>query len=373
MKVIFLDTIYSSALVNILAKCFDQFEDYQSFTAEIENFAFGTSGVYSDLLPKLGVSCEEITCNSLFLNQLANRGTKNVLSRFLYDLDRVARWKFLYKLFVKSKLFEGEILKKISVERPDIIHCQDIDFFSDNFYRAVKPFTKKLVGQIASPLPQNRKKLSHFDMIVSSFPHFVDFFRDNGVESEYLALAFDRRALSFSENAESKIDFSFVGGLGRHHKDWIQFLSDLNKRVDISLFGYGKHNLLMFPSLLLNHYGEVWGAEMYKTLARSKITFNRHLKHSERFANNMRLFEATGMGSLLLTDNKSNISDFFRINHEIIVYSSVEEAADVVRYFLDNPEEAESIARAGQQRTLSEHCYDHRMPELKRIYDCLFK
>ena len=40
---------------------------------------------------------------------------------------------------------------------------------------------------------------------------------------------------------------------------------------------------------------------MYKILGRSKISFNRHINTAENNANNMRLYEATGMGSLLLT------------------------------------------------------------------------
>ena len=40
---------------------------------------------------------------------------------------------------------------------------------------------------------------------------------------------------------------------------------------------------------------------MYNILSRSKISFNRHINVAENNANNMRLYEATGMGSLLLT------------------------------------------------------------------------
>jgi spore maturation protein CgeB len=39
----------------------------------------------------------------------------------------------------------------------------------------------------------------------------------------------------------------------------------------------------------------------------------------------------------------------------------------MVRYYLDHPDEAEAIARAGQARTLREHTYQSRMVELNSI------
>ena len=42
----------------------------------------------------------------------------------------------------------------------------------------------------------------------------------------------------------------------------------------------------------------------------------------------MRLYEATGMGSLLLTDRKDNLRQLFEEDHEIVTYESKEEALD---------------------------------------------
>lgn len=104
--------------------------------------------------------------------------------------------------------------------------------------------------------------------------------------------------------------------------------------------------------------------DMYRALARSRITLNRHINVAENYANNMRLYEATGVGALLLTDRKDNLGDLFEIGKEVVAYSSAEEAAELVRYYLAHPDEAQTIARAGQARTLREHTYRHRMEEL---------
>ena len=106
------------------------------------------------------------------------------------------------------------------------------------------------------------------------------------------------------------------------------------------------------------HKGVKWGLDMYEILGRTKISFNRHINISENNANNMRLFEATGMGSLLLTDKKDNLNKMYTIDKEIITYSSKEEAIEKVNYLINHQDELSLIAKAGQARTLKEHTYD---------------
>ena len=69
----------------------------------------------------------------------------------------------------------------------------------------------------------------------------------------------------------------------------------------------------------------------------------------------------------MLTDRKDNLGDLFEIGKEVVAYSSAEEAAELIRYYLTHPDEAQTIARAGQARTLREHTYCHRMQELVPI------
>jgi spore maturation protein CgeB len=85
---------------------------------------------------------------------------------------------------------------------------------------------------------------------------------------------------------------------------------------------------------------------------------------AENNANNMRLFEATGVGALLITDNKDNLGELFEVGKEVVSYSTPEEASELICYYLNHPDEAAAIARAGQERTLKEHTYENRIKEL---------
>ena len=81
----------------------------------------------------------------------------------------------------------------------------------------------------------------------------------------------------------------------------------------------------------------------------------------------MRLFEATGVGTCLLTDWKSNINDLYEADTELATYCSAEECIDKVRYLLEHEKERKAMAEAGQRRTLQDHTIYTRAEQLDNI------
>jgi spore maturation protein CgeB len=225
---------------------------------------------------------------------------------------------------------------------------------------------KLIVGQIACPLPPE-SFLKGYDLILTSFPHFVPRLQALGVASEYFRIGFDTRVLEKLGEVPKDVDASFVGGISRHHGKAVPVLEYLARNTPMQFFGYGANSLDRDSPIVARHNGEVWGLDMYRALARSRITLNRHINVAENNANNMRLYEATGVGSLLLTDRKDNLGEIFEVGKEVVAYSSQEEAAELIRHYLAHPEEAAAIAKAGQARTLRDHTYKRRMEELVPI------
>ena len=78
----------------------------------------------------------------------------------------------------------------------------------------------------------------------------------------------------------------------------------------------------------------------------------------------MRLFEATGVGTCLLTDWKQNLSEIFAPDLEVTTYKTAEECVDKVKWLLDHPKERKAIAEAGQARTLKEHTFEQRAAQM---------
>ena len=94
---------------------------------------------------------------------------------------------------------------------------------------------------------------------------------------------------------------------------------------------------------------------------------NNHIIFTGDYAGNLRLYELTCVGTCLLTDNKSNINNFFNPDTEIVTYDNIDECVEKMKWLTDNPIKAKQIAEAGQRRTLKDHNYKVRMEQLNTI------
>lgn len=336
---------------------------------ELLDQCFGTSDFYSRHLKGLGHEVQDLIVNCVPLQEAWARehGARysalalRVPHRF-FRLPLIGRWLAALPGLVEIAVAQVEAFA------PDVLYCQDLSFFPPEVLARLRKHVRLIVGQIACPLPPEAF-LKGYDLILTSFPHFVPRLRAMGVASEYFRIGFDTRVLEKLGEVPKDVDASFVGGISRHHGKAIPVLEYLARNTPIQFFGYGADSLDADSPIRARHHGEVWGLDMYRALARSRITLNRHINVAENYANNMRLYEATGVGTLLLTDRKDNLGELFEVGKEVVAYSSAEEAAELIRYYLAHPDEAQAIARAGQARTLREHTYGHRMEELVSILE----
>lgn len=368
MKILIVDTYYPAFLARLYAQQGSlSAADYQTQLQALLNACFGTSDFYSRHLNALGCEAMDLVVNCVPLQQAWAQANNVPLSQLALKVPhRLFRVPVLGRFLADLPGLMDVAIAQIKAAKPDVLYCQDLSFFPGEVLRELKQHVRLIVGQIACPLPPE-SFLKGYDLILTSFPHFVDRLRVLGVASEYFRIGFDERVLSLLGEVGRDIGFSFVGGISRHHGGAIPLLEYLAEQTDMRIFGYGADSLSASSPIRLHHGGEVWGMDMYRALARSRITLNRHINVAENNANNMRLYEATGVGTMLLTDRKDNLHELFEIGREVVAYSSKEEAAELVRHYLAHPEEAAEIARAGQARTLCEHTYAKRMMELVPI------
>lgn len=314
---------------------------YREQLDALQRECFGDSDFYSEGLKKQGWLAEDLIVNATQLQ---------------------TAW-------AKEHGFPGSGLavavEQIRRARPDVVYLQDLSLASKTFIEAIREFTTLIVAQIASPLPDVHYQ--GIDLVVSSFPHFVKRFRAAGITACYQPLAFDPRVLQRTPEAPRDIPVSFVGGISPSHGKGLETLERIAAAVNVDFWGYGARELAPGSPIAARHHGEAWGRDMFSLLRRSRITLNRHIDVAEDAANNMRLFEATGCGALLITDYKENLGELFEIGKEVVAYRSPEECVALVQYYLAHPEEAEAIAKAGQERTLRDHCYDLRMAQTSEM------
>jgi FkbM family methyltransferase len=345
---IFLNTYYRGFLDAVYAKgsVLSQ-TSYEMQKAAIQQEFFGDSDFYSEGLSQSGWTAVDLIVNCAPLQQT---------------------WAEENGMPTGCRGEVQIVIEQIRRIRPHVVYLQDLSWASHDFLSAIRPHTDLIVGQIASAVPP-QAHLKGLDIIFSSFPHFVERFRGLGIASYYQPLAFDRRVLTAFPVMKRSYPITFVGGLSPAHRKGTEFLERLSEIIPIDFWGYGADTLRPDSPIRSRHRGELWGRDMFLCLIQSRITLNRHIDVAENSANNMRLFEATGCGALLVTDYKDNLNELFEIGREVVAYRSPEECAALLKYYAAHPDEADAIARTGQARTLRDHSYTSRMKQTAEILE----
>jgi hypothetical protein len=265
---------------------------------------------------------------------------------------------------------EKILLAQIEDFRPDLIINQDVFHFDTRLVRRIKAMVGPImVGQVGIQ-PSRGQDWTVYDLMLSQLPSNVKFFRKAGVRSEVIHLGFEPAILGqLPAIGAADIDISFVGTVSVDHQQRIALLEAVARRYDLKLFGNRPQSLPAGSPLHRCFQGEVWGAEMYQVLRRSRITLNSHIDLAAREAGNMRLFEATGAGAFLLTDFKENLHTLFAPDREVAVWHSIEDCVTrISRYSADEAVRAE-IAKAGQERTLATHTFQQRAQQILGIVE----
>jgi spore maturation protein CgeB len=345
---------------------------------------FGVADFYSHGFAASGNSAHEIHVNNPWLQSAWARasgmhapappppGTRTGRAA-LAPLLGIARRHLLgvARRFVPRQLQAQEeriLAAQIAALRPDVILNQEMSYVRGPCLERIVPSGTRIVGQIASALPVG-EDYGRYDLIVSSLPNMVRRFRNGGLRAELSPLAFDPRVLEHLDAAtERDIPVSFVGSLSVDHRSRLELIEMLATRVPLGLWGSGIEELPRSSPVHRRFQGEAWGIDMYRILMRSRVTINQHIDLAEGFSNNMRLYEATGCGTLMVVDRGSNLTDLFEPDREVLAYSSAEECARAVEEMLSNESRRAEIAAAGQRRTLAEHTYGRRARQLAEMF-----
>lgn len=288
------------------------------------------------------------------LAQTPLRYAKPLLRPLLSRIDQ--QGAFLFDVF----------LEQLKAEKPDVLYIQAMHIFDDAKLRELKQHAGKIVGEHAATKLRSTIDYRLYDLVVSSFPPTVEWLRARGVRAELNKLAFDNRLLALVPEVRRDIPLSFIGSIFQIHSTRLDFLQTVGAKMeDLKVYGNATIRIPKASPLAKMILPAVWGRDMYQILRRSIVTFNHHGDVAP-FANNMRLYEATGMGALLITDYKDNLHEMFDLEKEVLTYRSAEECVDKARFYLDERHSAarDAIMAAGQRRTLSEHTYESRMRRL---------
>ena len=296
------------------------------------------------------------------------------------------------------------VMEQIKHFRPVILWITSIFDYYGKFVKEALRYSKKAIAWVSCPTPKILD-VSGFKILITSHPEMLKDQQHLFDDVIITKPGFDSEILKNIGFVEKKYDVTF--GVSMAHSKRAKLLTYLIKNdVDIKVFGYlhekrplGKlngyrravfdilkrrnfhkgmdvlkrtfktdyqRNIEIIKSI---HQGTIFGLDMYSTLAASRISLNVHIDVAGDNAGNMRMFEATGAGTCLLTEYSENINDLFEPGKEILTYKSKEELLEIIQKLLNDNEKIEQIAKAGQKRTLQYHTLERMFNDIKPAFN----
>lgn len=135
----------------------------------------------------------------------------------------------------------------------------------------------------------------------------------------------------------SKINLNFTESPYTTWKDWGKLLAKLFLKKELGKFKFNVHNF--FPNL-----ESARGAQ------------RRQIKG--------RTFEVPACGGFLLTADADNLRDYYEDGKEVVIFNDKNDMIEKCKFYLEHEAERKQIARAGYERTIKEHTYEHRFREI---------
>jgi hypothetical protein len=263
------------------------------------------------------------------------------------------------------------LLKQIQHFEPDVLYLQDPISFDSRFIEMLSPKPRLVMAWRAAEIPK-KTNFSSIDILVSNDEPSLEIGKMCGARwQEHLEPGFPARLRHSLGQSQKTADVTFTGQLSIHHDRREKILVEL---AEDQLRLGGEFGLVYAircdedtpAGIAMHGRNPVYGEPMYRFLANSKICLNAHLslRHT---GHNMRMFEATGVGAFLLTDQNARKPDLFRPGIEVETFANRRELHEKILYFLAHEKEREAIAVAGQKKCLENYSLAHSAKKLEGI------
>lgn len=360
MKLLLVTGIYADAARALRERLpGGQGERYDDLYRLYSDASFGVSDRYATHLAKLGWETGAVFGNDRFIQSrwAEERGCPSKGPGWWLDI-----------LCEQIRHFGAEVVFLLDLYRFDRAAREEI--------RRRCPGVRWIVGWRSAPMKEG-EDFSDLDLFLSSLKSLVTDMRQAGIPSERLGAGFDETLPGRMQGLKRDLPFTFCGSVGGQdgpHSRRSGIVAETFRRTSLAVWSDTASVLEsakggFFAKLLRRsriHAG-VYGLEMYRVLGRSKLTMNIHIDMAGAEAVNMRLFEATGMGACLLTDNPETVGEYFSVGSEVVGFTDANDLIEKATHLIAHPEEADQIAARGRARTAADHTLEKRSEELHRI------
>ena len=257
------------------------------------------------------------------------------------------------------------IIEKAREIKSGVVWLNELGSGTDTVISSIRPFTQLIVGKVNLNIPKELN-IRSFDIIFCPESGLVNQFRNAGITSYYYPNFFESDLyFSYDSNQERLYKTIFIGDVDTISDEYKLFFEYTSKRNLIELWGKSFQMIPETSVIRKVYHGKVSKKDHMSIYNKSKIAINPRIDSNY----NKRLFEITGCGALLISEYSNYLDELFKIGKEIIVYRSLDECIDIIKYYQMYPYEAQKIAEAGQKRTLKDHTYEVRIKKAAEILE----
>jgi hypothetical protein len=270
------------------------------------------------------------------------------------------------------------LLHQINHIEPDVLFISDVPGFD---FSLISQFKRRpLIVAWLATVVNHQLPWHEIDVILSGISDVRNTILHLGAKSaeKFMSAAPYHFICNKNQTKSNNIAFagSFFSGI---HNDRARQMDRLSHYItDGWIDVYTANQFELSPGSRIQFFQPVYGNDLVNTYANYSMVLdargNFDLSKEKVLAEtaNMRIFEATRAGSLLITENSPNLCEYFEINQEIVTYNDFDELKDKLAYYnrSENGAERESIAHKGRNRTINDHSIESRANWLEKI---LFK
>jgi hypothetical protein len=171
--------------------------------------------------------------------------------------------------------------------------------------------------------------------------------------------------LTDAEREQFACDVGFVGTLIPSNL-YGERIAALEALRDFDLGIWSVHEVP--PALRPYYRGPALGEQMLRVTCGARLTVNTHGDFM-RYGGNMRLFEACGVGTFQIADDRPGVSEWFVPGEHLVTYRDHDHLRELVATYLAHDDERGRIAAAGQAHVHAHHTYDQRMARLMALVE----
>lgn len=276
--------------------------------------------------------------------------------------------------------------RQVEAIRPDILYLSEPITFDSAFIRSLSWKPRLVLGWRAANVPEGTD-WSGFDVMLSSLAAMRETALRLGARAaEHFFPGYPEWVNGNIPDARPEFDVVFTGmwtlkqhpGRNRYLQEVAKAASDPRHPFKLGYYLSGQVETIT-PDVAHFDLGGRYGVSMHRALLSGKIVLDargiletrdasgKTIDLARRETGNMRIFEATGAGSFLLTEYFDNLSDYFVPGVEVETFRDGKELVEKIRYYLAHPGEREAIAHRGQERCLSQYGMGARAAALDAI------